>query len=147
MSEKQAASMSVEDKLSLITEKVTHLEGELKGVKGQQGLIRKQIGLGRPGEAPKEVKQALSEPVASQTEPQQAPKAHSTYSWMKGCPGCGGADNTDYKAPPTHWCNKCGVPLGRVEKPEELQAISKCWNCQASGKIAHPSAPVEVVFK
>src|SRR5271170_467933 len=98
MSTNQAVSRPVDEVLKGIEARQDKLEGEIKGMKGQQGLIRKKIGLGRPGEALKESNQAVTEPVASETKPAEAPIGHKTYSWMKGCPGCGGEDNADFKA-------------------------------------------------
>src|SRR5271155_1277930 len=144
MTTNKAVSRPVDEGLKEIEARQTHLEGEIKGMKGQQGLIRKKIGLGRPGEALKESNQAVTGPVASETRPAEAPIGHKTYSWMKGCPGCGGAESAAFKTPPSAYCKTGGVPMAHIEKDDDLKGIKKCWNCD--GVKVSTTPPKQVIF-
>lgn len=144
MSQNQADSQTLEAKLREIDERTKRNEDKIKGLSGQMGLIRNKVGVPKPGTTALKPIPSQSEPSESVFEPAQASKGHSTYSWMKGCPGCGGEKNADYKGPPNVYCKTCGVPMGRVENDAELKAISQCWNCE--GKTVKTTPPKEVLF-
>lgn len=134
MSQKEAQSRPVDDVLAGIEASISEMKSEIKGIKGQQALHRKALALPRPGEKRTEPETSPKEAQEAQSKPQEAPKFHQTYEWMRDCPECGGP-NPDYK-PATVACASCGVPLSsspeaakELKETKHTDKVKPCWNC------------------
>lgn len=147
---KEAESQSTESVLKEILARQDKMEGKIKGLAGQQGRLAAKIGLEKPGEPINKSQSSQNGAIGGESKPQEAATGHKTYDWMPGCPGCGGAENVDFKAPPNLWCKDCGAPLGRVESEADITKIAKCWNWkgdkQCGSTKASRTPPKQVVF-
>ena len=122
--------MTVEQKLSLLEGKVSHLEDENKGLKGQLSLHRKKLGLVRPGQKEKEPEPSPTEAPTTESKPQEATQAHHVHPWQAFCPDCGGEGspnpNPDFKDETRCANEKCGMHLGSLETAIKLKGCPSC---------------------
>ena len=126
----QADSKSLEAELKEMRALLERQGKEMKGMKGQIGLHRKKLGLGRPGEVEKEPEPSPIEAPPTESKPQEATQAHHVHPWQAFCPDCGGEGspnpNPDFKDETRCANEKCGMHLGSLETAIKLKGCPSC---------------------
>ncbi len=129
------------DMFTALREEISRLQGENKGLKGQNARLKKKSGgLGGQTSVPQPYP-GENDTDSSQQGANQAANSHLARSYEKVCVDCGGP-NEHFVGAPNVFCNgpecKGRIPMGHIDKEkvvklpdgrEDYPGVGKCFNC------------------